>query len=164
MTDADLKKLSAFHTQQIPSSFLESLISLDLCITQFYCFQGKGPSYCCLFYCFLSQSCEALGEVRGASPYQVFTEHHENLCPKKISNSELLMQTSEEPINGFFIRRRWTCIGHVQRCQDSNNCKIAEMDSGGKAQTQASQNNSELNNRRGTKGTSTQLGPRGLES
>ena len=29
-------------------------------------FQGWAPFFCCLFYCFLSQSCEAFRELRGA--------------------------------------------------------------------------------------------------
>ena len=41
---------------QIPRNSLEPVISMALGITQFYCFQGWGPLFCCLFYCFLSQS------------------------------------------------------------------------------------------------------------
>ena len=39
-------------------------ISLGLDIMQLYCFQGKGLLFCCLFYCFLSQSGEALRELQ----------------------------------------------------------------------------------------------------
>lgn len=45
----------------------EHPISLDLDITKLYCFQGLGPLFHCLFFCFLSQSCEALQEVHGTS-------------------------------------------------------------------------------------------------
>ena len=57
-------------TLQQPCTSSEPLISLAPVVTHMYCFQGQGPLFCCFFYCFLSQSCEAFRDVHTASYHQ----------------------------------------------------------------------------------------------
>ena len=51
--------------------------SMNLKITKFYCFQGKGALFCCLFFIFfLIQSCEEFWELTGSpfpSPHELET-------------------------------------------------------------------------------------------